>query len=107
MAAECLKDKKYISKSLKDNAAGMNYIKNEFDKLGIDYLGTYGNFLTFKLGSRAINIYNKLLANGIIVRPLDNYDLKDYLRITVGKDNENRRFISTLKKVLKNNKNDL
>ena len=107
LAAECLKDKKYISKSLKDNAAGMNYIKNEFDKLGIDYLGTYGNFLTFKLGSRAINIYNKLLANGIIVRPLDNYDLKDYLRITVGKDNENRRFISTLKKVLKNNKNDL
>jgi len=101
LASECLKDKKYISKSLINNAKGMSYLKNQLDKLGINYLSSYGNFLTFKLGKRASNIYKKLLSNGIIVRTLEIYDLHDYLRVTVGKDTENKRFISTLKKLIK------
>ncbi len=101
LASECLKDKKYISKSLLNNAKGMSYLKNQLDKLGINYLSSYGNFLTFKLGARASNIYKKLLSNGIIVRTLEIYDLHDYLRVTVGKDTENKRFISILKKLIK------
>ena len=79
----------------------MSYLKNQLDKLGINYLSSYGNFLTFKLGARASNIYKKLLSNGIIVRTLEIYDLHDYLRVTVGKDTENKRFISILKKLIK------
>ena len=55
----------------------MSYLKNQLDKLGINYLSSYGNFLTFKLGARASNIYKKLLSNGIIVRTLEIYDLHD------------------------------
>ena len=68
--------------------------------MGLDCLSSYGNFITFKLGARTSTIFKKLLSNGIILRPLDNYGLTNYLRVTVGKNNENNRFISVLKKIL-------
>ena len=82
----------------------MKYIKTHFDKLGLDYLSTYGNFVTFKLGTRVLSIYNKLLSHGIILRPLNNYSLAEYLRVTIGKDDQNRKFISTLKKLIQTKK---
>ena len=104
LATESLKDKKYVSDSLKNNSNGMKYIKTHFDKLGLDYLSTYGNFVTFKLGTRVLSIYNKLLSHGIILRPLNNYSLAEYLRVTIGKDDQNRKFISTLKKLIQTKK---
>mgnify|MGYP001223105399 CR=1 FL=1 len=100
MAAVSLKDKAYINKSLKDNDKGMKYLKLNFDKLCIPYLDSYANFLTIKTGSKTSDIYNKLLAQGIILRPLNNYGLPRYLRVTIGSENENRYFINKLTKVL-------
>ncbi|MAQ73451.1 MAG: histidinol-phosphate transaminase [Gammaproteobacteria bacterium] len=100
LAVECLKDKKYIIDSLKHNLNGINFLKEELNKLGLDCLSSYGNFITFKLGARTSTIFKKLLSNGIILRPLDNYSLSNFLRVTVGKNSENNRFISVLKKIL-------
>ena len=101
LAVESLKDKKYVKQSLENNFKGMQYIKSEFDKLNIFYLKSYGNFITFKLGKNIKRIYNKLLSNGVILRPLDNYKLPNYLRLTIGKPSENKKFISVLKNILK------
>lgn len=103
-AAESLKDIKFVNASLDQNKKGLIYLRKNFDNLGIFYLSTYGNFITFKIKDSAKKLYELLLKNGIILRPLENYGLKDYLRVTVGKDSENTKFISILKKIIKSNK---
>ena len=103
-ATESLKDTKFVNTSLKQNKEGLIYLKKNFDNLSIFYLSTYGNFITFKIKDSALKLYKLLLKNGIILRPLENYGLKDYLRVTVGKDAENIKFISILRKLIKSNK---
>ncbi len=100
MAVESLKDKKYIKSSLISNNDGMLYLKKELDKLDIKYLDSYTNFLTIYLGKNANDVFEKLLENGVILRPLDNYNLKSYLRVTIGTRQENISFIKSLKKVM-------
>ena len=100
MAAVSLKDSAYVTKSLKDNDKGMKYLKLNFDKLCIPYLDSYANFLTIKTGSKTLEIYNKLLSQGIILRPLINYGLSRYLRVTIGSETENKYFIDKLTKIL-------
>ena len=74
-------------------------LKKEFDKLRISYLESYTNFITINLGNKANLIYKKLLINGIILRPLDNYEMKNYLRVTVGTPKENAYIITKLKSI--------
>ena len=100
MAAASLKDTSFVKKSLIANDKGMNFLKKEFDKLEIQYLESYTNFITINLGNKANSIYNNLLSNGIILRPLDNYDMKNYLRVTVGTPKENTYFINRLKIII-------
>lgn len=101
MATVSLTDKSFVNKSLKENHVGMTYLKSCFDDLGIPYLNSYTNFLTINLGKYTKKIYNALLSEGIILRPLDNYDLPDYLRITIGTEKENQLLIRKLKIILK------
>ena len=101
MAAVSLTDSSYVKKSLKENDNGMIYLKSCFDELGIKYLNSYTNFLTIYLGSKTKQIFNDLLHQGVILRPLNNYGLSKYLRVTIGTDSENRYFIKKLKKTLK------
>jgi len=101
MATASLSDKSFVNKSLKENHEGMIYLKSCFDDLGIPYLDSYTNFLTINLGKYTKRIYNALLCQGIILRPLDNYELPNYLRITIGTEKENKLLISKLKKILK------
>ena len=77
-----------------------DFLKKEFDKLRIPYLESYTNFITINLGNKANLIYKKLLINGIILRPLDNYEMKNYLRVTVGTPKENAYFITKLKSIM-------
>tara|TARA_B100000482_G_scaffold37586_1_gene23800 strand:- start:1585 stop:2700 length:1116 start_codon:yes stop_codon:yes gene_type:complete len=100
MAAVSLKDTSFVRKSLLDNDKGMEFLKKEFDKLRISYLESYTNFITINLGNKANLIYKKLLINGIILRPLDNYEMKNYLRVTVGTPKENAYFITKLKSIM-------
>lgn len=101
MAAVSISDKSFVSKSLKENHKGMIYLKSCFDNLGISYLDSYTNFLTINLGKYTKKVYNALLGQGIILRPLDNYELPNYLRVTIGTEKENKQLINKLKKILK------
>ncbi len=59
-----------------------------------------GNFVLVNMGQSADSIYNELLQVGIIVRPVANYGLPNYLRITVGLPAQNQRLLSELKNIL-------
>ena len=101
MAVASLSDSKFIKNSLLNNEKGMIFLKESFDNLGISYLNTYANFITIYLGTNTDRIYKKLLSKGIILRPLENYGLKSYLRVTIGTRLENLFFVNTLKNVIK------
>ena len=101
MAVASLSDGSYLKKSLDLNDAGMQFLKSELNKLGILYLNTYTNFITICLGSKTEEIYETLLSEGVILRPLENYGLPSYLRVTIGTKEENSMFIKKLKKILK------
>ncbi len=99
-AAAALHDNVHIENTLKTTRTGMQYLKESFNKLGIDYLPPCGNFITIKVKQDGMKLYRSLLQAGIIVRPLVNYDMPNYLRITVGTSPENKRFIQTLQTLL-------
>lgn len=98
-ATAALKDGKFIGASAKQNSSGMQTLLRAFDDLGVSYIPSYGNFITFK-SDNASSLHQKLLSRGVIVRPLDNYGLSDYLRVTIGSPTENEKFITTLQDLL-------
>jgi histidinol-phosphate aminotransferase len=63
--------------------------------LGFETLPAHGNFIAFKT-SRAKDIFDRLIERGIIIRPLDQYQLHDFLRVSVGRPEENQAFLAAL-----------
>ncbi len=92
-----IKDKKFIKMSKDNNTLAMKQLIDIFKKLSITYLGTNCNFLTFKAGAGSIKLFTYLLSQGIIVRPLANYKLPDYLRVSIGTSKDINKFIKHLK----------
>ena len=77
------------------------YIIKELDKDSIKYIDSYTNFITIYFGKDASVIFEGLLKKGIILRPLNNYGLPNYLRVTIGTMNECKLFIKNLRILLK------
>lgn len=92
-------DDDYIARSVASNAAGMKQIVAALDALGLPHIPSLGNFVTFDCKREAKPIYEALLREGVIVRPIGNYGLPNHLRVSIGTEAENQRFIDALKKV--------
>ncbi len=99
-AVAALDDRVHIEKSIKANTDGMLQLTQAFDSMGLHYIPSQGNFVCVDLQQPGTEIYNQLLKQGVIVRPIDNYGMPYHLRITVGLDEENAKFISVLAKIL-------
>ncbi len=101
-AAEvALGDVEYLESGLKLNTQGMSQLISAFEKLKLSYIPSIGNFICVNVGDNAMKVYDDLLYEGVIVRPVANYEMPEYLRITIGTEKENERFINALEKVLK------
>ncbi|MDP1718301.1 MAG: histidinol-phosphate transaminase [Burkholderiales bacterium] len=98
-AAAALADTDFVRQSYALNRAGMDQITAAFGLLGIDYIPSYGNFVSFKVGD-ARGVYQKLLKAGVIVRPIASYGMPDYLRVSIGLESENAKFLSCLKQAI-------
>lgn len=94
-------DSDYLEEGLKLNADGMSYLISAFEEMSLSYIPSVGNFICVNVGDNAMKVYDDLLYEGVIVRPVANYEMPEYLRITIGTETENERFITALKKVLK------
>ncbi|MDR2506678.1 MAG: histidinol-phosphate transaminase [Candidatus Accumulibacter sp.] len=98
-AIAALDDADFIERSRVLNAAGMEQLKHGLEKLGIQYIPSYGNFITIRVGGAAA-VNGRLLKQGVIVRPLAGYDMPEWLRVTVGTERENGLFIEALEKAI-------
>ncbi len=94
-AVAALEDRKFVAKSTKMNRLGLARLERELKTLGLEFIPSCANFVTFRV-SRARTVYEKLLRLGVIVRPLAGYDMPDHLRVTVGTPKENEKFIKAL-----------
>ncbi|MFO8057427.1 MAG: histidinol-phosphate transaminase [bacterium] len=99
-AEAALDDTDFLNKVLDINRKGMAYLEKELQRLDIEYIPSVANFLIFKSPQDPEELYQKLLRKGVIVRPMKGYKLPDYLRVTVGLEEENQRFIQSLEELL-------
>ncbi len=94
-ATAALGDHEFVRRSYELNLAGMDQLTAGFKKLGLVTIPSYGNFVTFKVSdAKAVNL--ALLKSGVIVRPIAGYGLPDWLRVSIGLESENARFLSSL-----------
>lgn len=102
-ATAMLNDQDYLSRSYALNRAGLTQLNQVFDRLGLESVPSFGNFVLVKVGQDAgagerVNL--ELLKRGIIVRPVAGYGLPEWLRISVGTAEENEMLAHALKEVL-------
>ena len=98
-AVAALADQAFVERSVEVNRRGMAQVTAAFDTLGLRYLPSFGNFVLVQVGDGAA-VYQGLLRRGVIVRPVANYGLPQWLRVTIGLPEENDRFITALRDVL-------
>ena len=99
-ALAALADADYVEESRLMNDAGMAQLEGGLQVLGLRYVRSRGNFVLAEVGDAAA-VNTALLAQGVIVRPVANYGLPNWLRITVGLPEENTRFLTALTKALR------
>jgi histidinol-phosphate aminotransferase len=98
-AIAALADTAYVEESRALNRAGMGELESGVRALGLRFISSHGNFLLVHVGD-AGGVYQHLLQRGVIVRPVANYGLPEFLRVTVGLPAENRRFLDALASAL-------
>lgn len=94
-AAAALDDADFMRRSYELNLAGMKQLTEGLALLELEFIPSYGNFVTFKVRN-AGDVFRRLLEAGVIVRPLGNYGMPDHLRVSVGLESENARFLESL-----------
>ena len=100
-AIAALQDIGHLSRSLALNRNGMAQLEHGLQKLGLRYIPSVGNFICVDVGRPATRVYQALLQKGVIVRPVDTYGMPNFLRVTVGRVEENSRFIRDLRSALR------
>lgn len=99
-ARHSLDDEEHLQASVEMNRAGMQQLEAGITQMGLDYIPSAGNFIAVDVGREGQGLFDALLREGVIVRPVANYAMPNFLRVTVGKPEENQRFLSSLQKVL-------
>lgn len=95
-AEAALDDADFLEQSYQLNLAGLKQLAAGLAALGIEHVPSKGNFLLARVGDAA-RINQALLKRGVIVRPVANYGLPEFLRVSVGLPEQNARFLDVLK----------
>lgn len=98
-AAAALDDEEHLRRTLAATQQGMDQLVRGLGALGLGHIPSVGNFVCVDLGQPAAPLYERLLREGVIVRPLANYGMPNHLRVTVGLPEENDRFLKALEKI--------
>jgi histidinol-phosphate aminotransferase len=100
VAAEAaMDDTEFVEAVIKTNNEGRAYLNAEFDKLGMPYAPSYGNFIFVDIGMPAPEANEALLKRGIVIRPGHQWGAETYLRVTIGTPEQNKAFIEALKAI--------
>ena len=98
-AVAALDDDQFVAESYELNRLGMAQIVSGLQRLGLEHIPSHGNFVTFRAGEAAA-VNQKLLQQGVIVRPIGGYGLPEWLRVTIATGPENARFLEALEQAL-------
>lgn len=99
-AMAALEDVEHVERSRVINSSGMSYITGQFDSMGLSYTPSSANFVLLDLKRDPIPVYESLLKKGVIVRPVGGYGLKTHLRVSIGLEQENKRFIEAFGEII-------
>jgi len=99
-ALAALADVEYVAESAQINHAGLDQLTRGLAAMGVRYVPSHANFLLVHVGTAAGAVYEALLRQGVIVRPVANYGLPEHLRVSVGLPAENQCFLDALKVAL-------
>lgn len=97
-----ISDDDFLARTIENNRAGMKYLTEEFDKLGLQRIPSHGNFIMVDLGSaeKVASVTEGLLRRGIATRPLAPFGLPSCWRVTIGLPQENELLIKHLKTII-------
>jgi histidinol-phosphate aminotransferase len=99
-ALAALEDDAHVLECLRMIEAGRAFLYEEFNAMGLKYAPSRANFILVDAGRSATEVFQWLLKEGVIVRPMTSFGMESALRVTIGTPQENRRFVKALKKVL-------
>ena len=99
-AEAALADTAHVQRAVHLNVEEMARVTDAVTELGLDFIPSVGNFVCIDVGGDAAAVYDALLYEGVIVRPVANYGMPRHLRVTLGLADENERFLAALRKVL-------
>ena len=99
-AIESLNDDQFVSESKRVNQQSLIKLKQYCQDRGLFYIPSVGNFLTVEFPGKAMEIYQKLMSKGVIVRPVANYELNDFLRISMGSESQMKLLVNALEDIL-------
>ncbi|HKB59538.1 MAG TPA: histidinol-phosphate transaminase [Gallionellaceae bacterium] len=98
-AVAALADEAFVRQTCEMNRRGMAQITAGLDRMGLEYIPSYGNFISFKVGD-GMRFYRRLLELAVIVRPVANYGMAEYLRVSIGTQAENEKFLAALQQAI-------
>ncbi|MGM0440900.1 MAG: histidinol-phosphate transaminase [Elusimicrobiota bacterium] len=100
-ALGAIEDDSFVNKTVKRTREEKEFMYNELDELGVEYIPSQTNFVLIKVGQKTDRkICQEALKKGIILRPLGGYKLEGYIRVTIGKRKFNKVLIEELKKYI-------
>ena len=108
-AAAALDDSEFIARSKAVNDAGMAQLVDGCKRMSLAHIPSYGNFVCIEVGvnatehadaAAATKVFQALLHKGVIVRPVANYGLPGFLRVSIGLPEQNARFLAALAEIL-------
>lgn len=99
-ALASLKDPNQIKRSWEQNQRSIRYLYKELDSMGLPYAPTQANFLWIDVQRDCKEVFHELIKRGVIVRTGDIFGHPTHIRVTTGTDEQNERFISTLREVI-------
>lgn len=100
-AYEALKDTEHVKASQKMVWEGKKWLYNQFDRMGVQYWPSQGNFILFKSPINSLEFTQEMLEEGVMVRPGDNFGAPGSIRLTIGTQEANERFIEVLETLVK------
>lgn len=95
-AVAALDDQDFVNNTVIETKKGLNFLYDAFDKLNLRYVKSYANFVWVETCMPSKDLFRKLLHKGVIIRPF----MGNWVRITVGTQEENNKLITALKEVL-------
>ncbi len=95
-----IEDRDFLKKTRRLTLAGKDFIYQELSKMGLGYVPSVANFILIDVEKDGQEVFKSMLKFGVIVREMSQYGLKNFIRLTIGSQKENRRSVRVLRKVL-------